>query len=92
MENRWSSATAAARLWSKVTGFGCSQGGVLAVYATQTDPVHGCGRRGEPLQLLQPRGSSEGSGAGKLQVAFLDSLYLATPEDIANNSMEIQEA
>ena len=25
-------------LMGKVTGFGCSQGGVLAVYATQTDP------------------------------------------------------
>ena len=30
-------------------------------------PVHGCGRRGEPLQLLRSRGSSEGGGTGKLQ-------------------------
>ena len=36
--------------------------------------------------------AAKAAAPASLKVAFLDSLYLATPEDIANNSMEIQEA
>ena len=36
--------------------------------------------------------AAKAAAPASFKVAFLDSLYLATPEDIANNSMEIQEA
>ena len=44
--------------------------------------------RTQTMTRMTPRAAAPAS----FKVAFLDSLYLATPEDIANNSMEIQEA
>ena len=79
-------------LMGKVTGFGCSQGGVLAVYATQTDPFTAAVAAVNHYNFSGRAAAAKAAAPASFKVAFLDSLYLATPEDIANNSMEIQEA
>ena len=76
----------------KVTGFGCSQGGVLAVYATQADPFTAAVAAVNHYNFSGRAAAAKAAAPASFKVAFLDSLYLATPEDIANNSMEIQEA
>ena len=79
-------------LMDKVTGFGCSQGGVLAVYATQTDPFTAAVAAVNHYNFSGRAAAAKAAAPASFKVAFLDSLYLATPEDIANNFMEIQEA
>ena len=79
-------------LMSKVTGFGCSQGGVLAVYACVADPFtaalagvahyNKAGRHAEELA----------SAPASFKVAFIDELYKVSPEEIAENSFELEEA
>ena len=77
-------------LMGKVTGFGCSQGGVLAVYATQTDPFTAAVAAVNHYNFSSRAAAAKAAAPASFKVAFLDSLYLATPEDIANNSMEIR--
>ena len=79
-------------LMGKVTGLGCSQGGVLAVYATQADPFTAAVAAVNHYNFSGRAAAAKAAAPASFKVAFLDSLYLATPEDIANNSMEIQEA
>ena len=70
-------STGGSALMGKVTGFGCSLGGVAAVYATQADPFTAA------LAAVAP---------ASFKVAFIDELYRATPDDIANNPLRIEEA
>ena len=65
----------------KITGAGCSLGGVVAVYATATAVYNLAGKRAAENVV----------GPGSFQVQFLDELYKATAEDIANNPFDIKE-
>lgn len=79
-------------LMEKVTGFGCSQGGVLAVYATQTDPFTAAVAGVNHYNHAGRAAAQKAAAPASFKVAFIDCLYLATPEDIAENPMELQEA
>lgn len=79
-------------LMEKVTGFGCSQGGVLAVYATQTDPFTAAVAAVNHYNHAGRAAAQKAAAPASFKAAFIDCLYLATPEDIAENPMELQEA
>ena len=79
-------------LMGKVTGFGCSQGGVLAVYATQTDPFTAAVAAVNHYNLAGVAAAAAADAPASFKVAFIDELFRATPEAVAGNSIEIQEA
>ena len=79
-------------LMGKVTGFGCSQGGVLAVYATQTDPFTAAVAAVNHYNLAGVAAAAAADAPASFKVAFIDELFRATPEAIAGNSIEIQKA
>lgn len=75
----------------KITGAGCSLGGVVAVYATATTPFIAALTASVVYNLAGKRAAENVVGPGSFQVQFLDELYKATAEDIANNPFDIKE-
>lgn len=75
----------------KITGSGCSLGGVVAVYATSTTPFIAALTATAVYNLAASRAESKVDGPGSFQAAFLDELYNATAVDIANNPFEVKE-
>lgn len=73
----------------KITGAGCSLGGVVAVYATATSPFIAALTASAVYNLAGKRAEEKVDGPGSFQVQFLDELYKATASDIANNPFEI---
>ena len=84
--------TGGSALMGKVTGFVCSQGGVLAVYATQTDPFTAAVAAVNHYNLAGVAAAAAADAPASFKVAFIDELFRATPEAVAGNSIEIQEA
>lgn len=79
-------------LMSKITGCGCSQGGVLAVYACAADPFTAaiCGTA--VYNVAGTRAAAVADAPASFKVAFIDELYRASAQDIANNQLELEEA
>jgi len=75
----------------KITGAGCSLGGVVAVYATAASPFIAALSATAVYNLAGSRAENKVDGPGSFQIQFLDELYQATAADIANNPFEIQE-
>lgn len=73
----------------KITGAGCSLGGVCAVYASVSDPFIAALTATQIYNIAGSRAEKTCSGSGSFQVQFLDELYNATAEDVANNSLEL---
>lgn len=78
-------------LMTCVTGSGCSLGGVMAVYAAETDPFTAALTGAQVYNLAGARAAQKADAPGSFKVAFLDELYRATPDDIAGNPFEVQE-
>ena len=76
----------------KVTGFGCSLGGVAAVYATQVDPFTAALAAVAHYNVAGTRAAAAADAPASFKVAFIDELYRATPDDIANNPLRVEEA
>lgn len=79
------------RFMEKITGFGCSLGGVAAVYATAAAPFIAALTAAAVYNLAGNRAENKVDGPGSFQTQFLDELYKASAEDIANNRLEIEE-
>ncbi len=75
----------------KITGAGCSLGGVVAVYATAATPFIAALTAASVYNLAGSRAESKADGPASFQIQFLDELYRATAWDIANNHFEIEE-
>lgn len=75
-----------------ITGMGCSQGGVIAIYATAADPLVAALAGVQVYNLAGRRAAERSGGTGTMQVAFLDELSKATAADIAGNPFELEEA
>ncbi|MEW9124882.1 hydroxyethylthiazole kinase [Proteiniborus sp. DW1] len=75
----------------KITGAGCSLGGVIAVYATAASPFIAALTGTAVFNLAGSRAEKNVDGPGSFQIHFLDELYKASAEDIANNPFEIEE-
>lgn len=74
----------------KITGSGCSLGGVVAVYAAAVSPFIAALTAAAAYNLAGSRAENKADGPGSFQIQFLDELYKATAEDIANNPFEIE--
>ena len=74
-------------LMSKITGCGCSQGGVLAVYATCADAFTAAVAGTAHYNLAGTRAAAVATAPASFKVAFIDELYRATGEEIAANPM-----
>lgn len=79
-------------LMSKITGCGCSQGGVLAVYACAADPFTAAICGAAVYNVAGTRAAAVADAPASFKVAFIDELYRATAQDIANNHLELEEA
>lgn len=75
----------------KITGAGCSLGGVAAVYATAASPFIAALTASAVYNLAGSRAEAKTNGPGSFQTQFLDELYQATGVDIAENPFEIEE-
>ena len=85
-------STGGSALMGKVTGFGCSLGGVAAVYATQADPFTAALAAAAHYNVAGTRAAAAADAPASFKVAFIDELYRAMPDDIANNPLRIEEA
>lgn len=79
-------------MMEKITGAGCSLGGVAAVYATSAPPFVAALAAAAAYNLAAGRAERRSEGPGSFQVAFLDELYKATAAEIAGNPFELEEA
>lgn len=75
----------------KITGAGCSLGGVIAVYAAVASSFIAALTGTAVYNLAGTRAEKKVDGPGSFQVQFLDELYKARAEDIADNPFEIEE-
>lgn len=75
----------------KITGSGCSLGGVMAVYATAASAFIAALTGTAVYNLAGCRAAEKTDAPASFQVHFLDELYRATPEDIADNPFDIEE-
>ena len=85
-------STGGSALMGKVTGFGCSLGGVAAVYAAQADPFTAALAAVAHYNVAGTRAAAAADAPASFKVAFIDELYRATPDDIANNPLRVEEA
>lgn len=74
-----------------ITGAGCSLGGVAAVYATAAAPLIAALAATAIYNLAGYRAEQKADGPGSFEPLFLDELYHASAEDIAENPFEIEE-
>lgn len=77
-------------MMERITGCGCSLGGVAAVYAGVTDPFTAALAATNVYNLAGARAEQTSPGPGSFRANFLDQLYLATPEDIADNPFTLE--
>lgn len=75
----------------KVTGCGCSLGGVCGVYLTAADPLIGALTATQIYNWAGTKAQAEAQGPAGFQMHFIDALYQAGPEDVAGNKFEVEE-
>jgi len=75
----------------KITGAGCSLGGVIAVYLTAATPLIAAVTGSAIYNLAGSRAEKKVDGPGSFQIEFLNELYKATPIEIAENQFEIED-
>lgn len=74
----------------KITGSGCSLGGVCAVYVSVASPFIAALTATQIYNLAGKRAESKVKAPASFQVAFLDELYLASSDDVANNQFTVK--
>lgn len=75
----------------KITGSGCSLGGVMAVYATAASAFIAALTGTAVYNLAGRRAAEKTDAPASFQVHFLDELYKANPEEIADNPFDLEE-
>lgn len=73
----------------RITGAGCSLGGVMAVYAAVASPFVAAITGAAIYNLAGERAAAAVDGPGHFQTAFLDELYKATAADISEGQWDI---
>ena len=84
-------STGGSALLGKITGSGCSLGGVAAVYAAVAPAFAAALTATSVFNLAGTRAERRASAPASFQTAFLDELYLATAEDVAANPFDLEE-
>ena len=68
------------------------QGGVLAVYACAADPFTAAVCGTAVYNVAGSRAAAVADAPASFKVAFIDELYRATAQDIADNRLDLEEA
>ncbi len=76
----------------KITGAGCSLGGVCAVYACVASPFIAALTATQIYNLAGKKAEQKTDAPASFQVAFIDELYKATAQEVSENPFEIQNA
>lgn len=79
-------------LFTKVTGSGCSLGGVCAVYAAVTDPLTAAITAVNMYNAAGKIAEKEARGPGSFEKIFLDAMYNISADDVASNAMDACKA
>ena len=79
-------------LFTKVTGSGCSLGGVCAVYAAVTDPLTAAITAVNMYNAAGKIAEKEARGPGPFEKIFLDAMYNISADDVASNAMDACKA
>ncbi|WP_165044582.1 hydroxyethylthiazole kinase [Adlercreutzia sp. ZJ138] len=77
-------------LMERVTGFGCSLGGVCAVYAAVTDPFTAALAATAHYNVVGLRAAATHAAPASFKQAFIDELYLIQPTDIAHCELTVE--
>ncbi len=72
----------------KITGAGCSLGGVCAVYASVANPFIAALTASQHYNFAAREAEKVCEGPASFQLEFLDNLYKASAENIAENKFE----
>ena len=72
-------------LFTKITGSGCALGGVMAVYAAVSSPFIAALTATTIFNIAGTKAAGMANAPASFKVAFLDSLYKLTAEEVANN-------
>ena len=72
-------------LFTKITGSGCALGGVMAVYAAVANPFIAALTATTIFNLAGTKAAGMVNTPASFKVAFLDSLYKLTAEEVASN-------
>lgn len=75
----------------KITGAGCALGGVIAVYATAASPFIAALTGTAVFNLAGSRAEAKTDAPGSFQTQFIDELYKAAADEIADNQFDIIE-
>lgn len=76
----------------KITGGGCALGGAASIYLTSSTPFIAALTAVSAFNLAGERAEEQTDAPASFQVAFLDELYKAAPEDIADYHFEMEES
>lgn len=76
---------------AKVTGCGCSLGGVMAVYSCVADPFIAALAAAALYDVAGARAEAQADAPGSFKVSFIDQIYKTTPEDVASNPFALKE-
>lgn len=71
-------------MMTKITGAGCSLGGVTATYLAVADPLVASLAASMLYNVSSGAAERASHGPGSFQTAFLDALWNVTPEEIAS--------
>lgn len=74
-------------MMTKITGAGCSLGGVTATYLAVTDPLTAALSASLLYNRASETAETRSHGPGSFQVAFLDALWNTTAEQVAASTM-----
>lgn len=72
------------KFFPKITGAGCSLGGVMAVYAAAGSPLVAAVTGMNAYNLAGELAEKQVNAPASFQIKFLDELFLATPEQISS--------
>lgn len=79
-------------LFTKVSGSGCSLGGVIAVYAAVADPFTASMAAVMAYNVAGSKAAKQAKGPASFKTAFLDELYCLTAEEIAAAPFNLEAA
>ena len=77
-------------MMTKITGAGCSLGGVAATYLAVSDPLTAALSASLLYNRAGEVADTTSHGPGSFQVAFLDALWNVTAEQVAKSEILVQ--
>lgn len=77
-------------MMERITGAGCSLGGVAAVFCCVADPLTAALTATAAYNVAGSRAAARTDAPGSFQVAFLDELYHLAPGDVADAPLRLE--